>query len=402
MIKLKSGFAALFVLVGGVLALAASTGASTSSGKTGVIKIAVNAPLTGPGAGFGVPEATAFRLVANQYNSHGGMVVAGKRYKIKIVADDDKWDPTTTHTMTVKEVSQDHVKFITTVGDPVDPVIVPVAEKAHVITIDWTGNKYFLRKPYKYVIGTFEDTNSMGLPFYKTLLKRQPKIKSMYYVAYDLQFDINHINYEKAEAKKLGIKWLGDIRYPPSTVNFTSVLAPVVNAHPDLVAIGGESSNAPIIVKTLRQLGYKGIISSAVIADSLGDIVKGAGSAANGMYQAELFSYPETKALKKFETAYRAQQHGNWSTLATNFWVDAQLLLSGIRKAGTTTDTTKIMAALRKTVIKDPFMRGNPNVVVGGQQEYGRPAEIRLPVMMNQYQNGKYKTVDVIHVPPKS
>jgi branched-chain amino acid transport system substrate-binding protein len=164
------------------------------------------------------------------------------------------------------------------------------------------------------------------------------------------------------------------------------------------MVLGSVGADAPAIVRALRQLGYEGVIASDVVAQSLEDIVKGAGKdAADGMYQAELPTYPRTKQLEEYRSAYEKKCPGEWDpTQAVLFWTEAKFTLEAIKNAGGTRDPAAVLAAMANTKIETPFVDGTPTVVLGGEAEYGRRRELTTPVAINQFKGGEYRTVDVL------
>lgn len=372
---------------------------ATSTGRAaGELPIALNVSLTGAGAPFGLPPKCAWEVVSDEYNSAGGLEVGGNRYMIRLIVDDNKWDPTVTRSAIEKEVFRDRVRIVKTIGDPGDPIIVPVTEEAGTLLIDSTGNKQFLKEPYKYVVGTFPSPNLIAAPFFTALLRQEPDIKSAYHVAFDLQFDRNNSAWAKEAVQGLGVEWRGDVFYQAGTVDFASVLAPAISAHPDMIVLGSVGRDAPAIVSTLRQLGYGGVIASDVAAQTLENVVKGAGaSAADGMYQAEQSTYPRTKELDEYQRAYEEKCSGGWdASQAVLFWTEAQFTLEAIRNAGVCDDPDAILTAMARTQIETPFAEGTSMALLGGEAEYGRPRELTTPIAINQFEDGEYRTLAVL------
>ena len=381
-----------------MLLLAGVTACTGHGGNAGELRIALNVPLTGAGAPFGLPAKCAWEVVSEQDNAAGGLDVGGRRYPIKLIVDDNKWDATVTRSAIEKEISEDQASIVKTVGDPGDPIIVPVTEGAGVLLIDSTGNKQFLKNPYRYVVGTWPSPNLMGTPFFKALLKQEPDIKSAYHIAYDLQFDRNNAAWAKDAITGLGVEWKGDVFYQTGTVDFTSVLGPAIRANPGLIILGSLGADGPAVVSTLRQLGYRGVIASDVVAQSLENIVKGAGAnAANGMYQTELSTYPPTKELQNYRSAYESKCSGGWDAAqGVLFWTEAKFTLEAIKNAGIVDNPDAILRAMVHTTVETPFVAGTPTVALGGQAVYGRPRELTTPVAVNQFTDGGYRTIAVL------
>ncbi|MCW2686830.1 MAG: periplasmic binding domain protein [Mycobacterium sp.] len=391
---------------GGIFAVLLLAGATACTGHGGMgtfgnpgeLPIALNVPLTGAGAPFGIPPKCAWEVVTEEYNRAGGLEVGGKRYPIKLVVDDNKWDPTVTRSAIEKEVYKDKVAVVKTVGDPGDPIIVPVTEDAGVLLIDSTGNKQFLKEPYRFVVGTWPSPNLIGKPFFNLLLKQEPKIKSAYHVAFDLQFDRNNAAWAQQSLTGLGVEWKGDAFYQAGAVDFASIVAPAIQANPDVIVLGSLGGDAPAIVSTLRQLGYHGVIASDVASQSLENVVKGAGAnAADGMYQAELSTYPGSKELENYRRAYESKCSGDWDAAqGVLFWTEAKFTLEAIKNSGAIDKPDAILKAMAHTTVETPFVAGSPMVVLGGEAEYGRPRELTTPIALNQFKDGEYRTIAVL------
>ena len=56
--------------------------------------IGVNDALTGPGAVYGLPQANAVQMAADEINAKGGIKAGADTYKVKVIRNDDKANPT--------------------------------------------------------------------------------------------------------------------------------------------------------------------------------------------------------------------------------------------------------------------------------------------------------------------
>ena len=74
--------------------------------------VGVNDALTGPGAVYGLPQANSVQMAAEEINSAGGVVVDGDKYKLKVIAYDDKANPTEATNAVRKLIDRDGVKYI--------------------------------------------------------------------------------------------------------------------------------------------------------------------------------------------------------------------------------------------------------------------------------------------------
>jgi branched-chain amino acid transport system substrate-binding protein len=133
--------ATTFVVTGTAVAGATSTGVTKSQ-----ITIGATVPLTGPAAPGYSEIAPAMDAVFKWVNAHGG--VYGR--KIKYIYLNDKYDPTTTATLTRKLVLTDHIfADVGSLGTPTDLAILKYlnSEKVPHIFIEsgcncWSTSKY--------------------------------------------------------------------------------------------------------------------------------------------------------------------------------------------------------------------------------------------------------------------
>ena len=56
--------------------------------------IGVNDSLTGPGAVYGLPQSNSVQMAADEINAAGGIKAGADTYKLKVIANDDKANPT--------------------------------------------------------------------------------------------------------------------------------------------------------------------------------------------------------------------------------------------------------------------------------------------------------------------
>ncbi len=95
------------------LALAAATlacfGAQAAERQ---LLIGVNDSLTGPGAVYGLPQSNAVQMAADEINAAGGIKAGPDVYKIKVIASDDKANPTEATNSVRKLIDRDNAKYL--------------------------------------------------------------------------------------------------------------------------------------------------------------------------------------------------------------------------------------------------------------------------------------------------
>jgi len=74
--------------------------------------IGVNDSLTGPGAVYGLPQANAVQMAADEINAAGGIKAGRDVYKLRVIANDDKANPTEATNSVRKLIDRDGVKYL--------------------------------------------------------------------------------------------------------------------------------------------------------------------------------------------------------------------------------------------------------------------------------------------------
>lgn len=92
------------------LAMAIATASAFAADKK--LTIGVADALTGGGAVYGLPQANAVRMAADEINTAGGIKVGSDTYKIDVIAYDDKANPTEATNAVRKLIDRDGVKYI--------------------------------------------------------------------------------------------------------------------------------------------------------------------------------------------------------------------------------------------------------------------------------------------------
>mgnify|MGYP003666427861 FL=1 len=105
---MKPGFFKLTTAA--VAALALSGTALLAEEKT--LDIGVSDALTGGAAVYGLPQANAVKLAAEEINATGGVRVGDDTYKLNVIAYDDKANPTEASNSVRKLLDRDGVKYI--------------------------------------------------------------------------------------------------------------------------------------------------------------------------------------------------------------------------------------------------------------------------------------------------
>ena len=145
-----------------------------------------------------------------------------------------------------------------------------------------------------------------GPAIYK-YLRDEKGVKTVAFVAANESDPLSQREGGVAAAKALGLEVVSDnATYQVNTTDFMPLLTPVMRTRPDLLVLSGVSpANAPQLVRSARELGFEGFISTETAQDAT-VLREGAGDLANGFISVGGASTPEiaSDAMKEFVDAY--------------------------------------------------------------------------------------------------
>ena len=174
-----------------------------------------------------------------------------------------------------------------------------------------------------------------GPVIYKRLMEENG-VKSIAFVARNEADPLNQRSEGVDAANMLGLEVLAsEDTYEPGTTDFFPVMSRIVQLDPDLIVLSGVApSDAPQLIKTARELGYGGLLSTETAQDAkiLSEV---AGDAANGFISVGGASTPEISDdyMNAFREAYVAHV-GEWNDEAGTKVYALEMIIETLKLAG--------------------------------------------------------------------
>jgi branched-chain amino acid transport system substrate-binding protein len=242
-----------------VAAMALSASAQT-------VKIGWFGPETGDSALWGQAELATVKMMAEDYNAKGGIAVGGKKYKVEIVAYDDKGDSVEAVNVVKRLIYQD--KVVAIVGAqgsgeaiPVAPLVneakVPLVASTATnpkVTVNDDGsvNAFMFRAcftdPYQGKVAAY---------FASQKMKKQ---KAAILMTIDDPYSTGLSQYFKESFEKLGGKVVAEVSYTSGEKDFRAPLTKIKAANPDIIFIPAYYNDVALAAKQARELGIKQIL----------------------------------------------------------------------------------------------------------------------------------------------
>ena len=350
------------------------------------LRIGAIVTLSGAGAAWGQAMLHAAELAAEDVNAKGGLEVAGKRHRLRVIAYDDKYQAGEAVTAANRLVFEDKVRYlIGPVGSAAALAVAPITEKNKVImlTLGFTQKALAADKPFSFRPNLTTAETSQPQIDWIVKAKGVKKVGALFpndetgqQIAADL---------EKAYAKA-GARLHAKEFFERERVDMMPLLTRLMARGVDAIELDGNApGTAGLIVKQARELGFKGLIIRSG-GPATAEIVNVAGvQAAEGMLVNTPID-PGNQAVRQYADRYQAQYGKRMNGFSPAFYDGTRMLLQAIAGAGSTTDTDKVRAAL-EGITRYQGILGELGWT--GQAVYGSNHQISAPFYIARVQGGQ-------------
>ncbi|MDP4127015.1 MAG: branched-chain amino acid ABC transporter substrate-binding protein [Bacillota bacterium] len=323
---------------------AAPSGSSSSQPEaTGdAIKIGLPLPMTGSEATYGKDMENAIKMAVDEVNANGG--VNGK--KIATVTGDDACDPQQATAAANKLVSAGVVAIVggycsgavvptlTIYNEKNLPYVVEAANSSKIVAQN-QGNTYLIN-------GTAVHQTQKAVELFKKL-----GAKNVAIVEQGDAYSSDLAKQTESAWKEAGNTVISHDVTTKGEQDFSSLVTNLKSKNADLVFWTAYYADGALLIKQLRQGGYKGAI---VVGDGSSDpkLVQMAGPAGEGTY---VLSPPVAEflpAAKQFADAYKAKFNQTPGAYAPLAYDGMKLMADALKRAGST-DGKAIIKALADT-----------------------------------------------------
>jgi branched-chain amino acid transport system substrate-binding protein len=385
------------VVTGGAAAALLSVSPAPAFAANEVLKIGFVGVTSGPAAAWGISNVRCLQTRAKWINEEGGVKIGGTTYDIEIVTFDDQKDPKRA-IQGMEKMAQEGIHYV--VGPNVDDgaaAVRPVAEKNDIMYFPYAFPKSLYRKPASNaVLGMIANYQS-GPTIYQ-YLKDRKGVKTVAFVAANESDPLSQRDggVEAAEAIGLEVVAANDT-YQNDTRDFTPVLTPIVQLDPDLLVLSGVSpGNAPLLIRSARELGYEGIISTETAQDSE-QLREGAGDLANGFISVGGASTPKirSKFMEEFIRRYK-EDHGKYDDESNTKVYALEYIVETLKAHPDALDDVSVFKKAMDTFsAPNPFLKGDEELTYVGSTSFGQRRQISVPLVINEYHDGKFRTLFV-------
>lgn len=383
------------------LALAlAVTATSAAWAENATLKIGFVGVTSGPAAAWGISNQRSMETRAAWLNELGGVEIGGTTYNIEIVPFDDQKDPKRA-IAGMEKMAQDGIHYV--VGPNVDDgaaAVRPVAEQNGIMYFPYAFPKELYTAPASNAILGMVANYQSGPAIYKYLMENKG-VKKVAFIAGNESDPLSQRDSGAAAARELGLEVVSDsVTYQMDTTDFTPVLLPVIQTAPDLLVLSGVSpANAPQLIRSARELGYTGLISTETAQDAA-VLAEGAGELANGFISVGGASTPElaSDTMKEFVTRY-TDMFGEYNDESNTKVYALEYIIETLKANPAAIDNVEEFKKTMDTFsAPNPFMVGDAKLTYVGTSSFGQKRQVSVPLVVNEFQDGAFQTLFVAQV----
>ena len=251
--------------------------------QQGPIKIGMSMPQTGALSGGGKAALVALNMWVEDVNAKGGLL--GR--KVELIAYDDQGNPSLTPGIYTKLLDVDKVDLLIApyATVPTAPLMPLVKQRGlllmgnfsfqvnHTVKHDMWFNNAPWNDAASWFDGFFQAGDKLGA-------------KTIAFLAADQEFAQNLGNGARALAKQRGLKIVYEQNYPPSTVDFSSMIRAIRAAKPDLVFVASYPNDSVAIVRAVNEIGVGSgvmLFGGGMVGLQFTPIMESLGSSLNGI-----------------------------------------------------------------------------------------------------------------------
>jgi branched-chain amino acid transport system substrate-binding protein len=247
------------------------------------IKVGMSMPQTGSLGAGGKAALLAIQMWVEDVNATGGLL--GR--KVEFIVYDDQTNPALTPAIYTKLLDVDKVDLlIAPYGTVPTAPIMPLVKQRGLLLM---GNFSFqVNRTVKHDMwfnnSPWNDASSWSDGFIKAGQKAGSK--SIAFLAADQEFAQNLANGARELAKKAGLQTVYSQNYPPTTVDFSSMIRAIRAAKPDIVFVMSYPNDSVAIVRAVNEIGVGPtvkIFGGGMVGLQFTPIMESLGSSLNGI-----------------------------------------------------------------------------------------------------------------------
>ncbi|MGH1356702.1 MAG: ABC transporter substrate-binding protein [Thalassovita sp.] len=318
------------------------------------IRIGFLTPLSGPESDWGHPGLAGCRIWADWLNGRGGLMVAGQRHKVEIVAHDSARDAQATYDAARDMVDRQKVRLILTLGgDSFAPALALLMQRrALVATLLPTD----LSPDTPYLIAPAEVHPLFNVTGVEYLARTQPKARKVAMCSQSDSLGLPSLAVYRAAFQASDRQVVKELHYAPDNTDADGIVAALMAEDPDILCW---CSSAPPMMHALTVAAYKQGFKGQILACTADDYQSMIAYTSAEFMSRYTFQFPDFDDPKLADTAfffrrpkaffdtYNDRFPGRWTAVSWEYASILDLWHNAVETAETT-EPVSVLAAMKR------------------------------------------------------
>jgi len=284
-------------------------------------------PLTGPAAEFGEYNKMACDLYVELYNKD-----PKNKKKIRHIYEDTKTNPkdgiNAINAMLLRNKPLAILNELTSVS----LAVAPVTDKEKIIMIAIAGSSK-LTQEYDYTFRNYPDPVRLAEETIKAFFSNYNE-RSFAIVYANDEFGLGSRDTFTKKLEELGGRLLAEDSFDKSRLDFRSQLIKIINNNPEVVYLVGFGKPLGMLIKQIRELGYKGKLLGGPEA-GFKDVRTVAGDAVDGLLYLDVSFDSTSPMVKEFIGEFKKKFNKEPSLVSAVVYDAWDMLMHAVEQAGT-------------------------------------------------------------------
>ncbi|BDE06724.1 branched-chain amino acid ABC transporter substrate-binding protein [Vulcanimicrobium alpinum] len=219
-------------------------------------------------------------------NSHGGIKVGSKSYKVEIKYYDDESKPATAAQLAERLIDQDHVNFILgPYGSGTAFTVAQMVERKKIPMVEGNGaaEKIF-SQGFRYTFGVLSPARRYLEGVLEMATKQKPRPQTVAITAASDAFSQEVAQGAADWAAAHGLKVVYNNKYPDTATDVSSIVSALKATNPDIILNAGHLQDALLVQKGLKEQNVSAKIYGYSVGPDTPDFTNTLGKDANGVY----------------------------------------------------------------------------------------------------------------------
>ncbi|MFN7002978.1 MAG: ABC transporter substrate-binding protein [Roseinatronobacter sp.] len=323
-------------------------------GMSQEITIGMLVPLSGPAASWGQPGLNGCQIWQDWLNEAGGALIAGRRYPVRIIAEDAATSPDQVLDAARKLVLSDKAALLMMLGgDTVTPLREFLnAQKVLASTLLPTD----LSPDMRTLIAPSEVHPVYNVTAVSWLARTRPDLQRVALCSQRDAFGLPSLATYRAALRAAGMTLCAEVQYPPDQSDVASVVDPMLAANPDILCW---CTSYPPMVHAMTEYAHVQGFDGTILSCTMDQYDRLIARTSPAFMEGTVFQFPDfdDPALTEkafffnqpslFYSEYQRRFPGTWSAVSWEYAAILDIWHAAVEKVGAL-GTASVMAAMKQ------------------------------------------------------